>query len=143
MFHLTQYIVVRRDLPLDAIAPQACHAAGKAMFCYAAKLAVEHSEARWPTLNPDWGYPTRILRGAKNEARLRKLADKLAAAGVDHVTIVEPDDGPLKGQMTALALFPGEKDQLGALVNDFQNLRWSDVPAFTAALTAARSTSPG
>lgn len=134
MFHLTQYIVVRRDMPLDDIMPQAIHAAGKAMFCYAAKLASEgHAQARWDTLDRDWGHPTRIVRGSKNEGRLRKLAGILTAAGVDFVTITEPDDGPLKGQMTALALFPGEKDKLGPLLNDFQNLRWPDVPAFVAA----------
>jgi hypothetical protein len=131
MFHLTQYIVVRRDLPLEDILPQACHAAGKAMFCYCAKLAyMGNAEANWVTLNRDWGHPTRIIRGSKNEGRLRKLAGILASHSIEHVTITEPDEGPLKGQMTALALFPGEKEMLGPLLNDFQNLRWADVPAF-------------
>ena len=129
MFHLTQYIVVRRDLPLEDILPQACHAAGKASFMWGVKLARTNEPLPGP-ITPDWGHPTRIIRGSKNEGRLRKLAGILTAHRIDFVTITEPDEGPLKGQMTALALFPGEKETLAPLLNDFQNLRWKDVPSF-------------
>lgn len=138
MFHLTQYVVVRRDLPLDAIMPQVAHAVGKAMFGYTAKLALVYPEARALTLNLDWGHPTRIIRGARNEGRLRKLMDKLLKTEDDFVTIVEPDDGQLKGQMTALALFPIEKSDAPAALNEFHDFKWQDVPAFAALLASLK-----
>lgn len=139
-YELTQFILVRRDLPLEKIVVYAAHAAGKAMFAYCAKLAHEGlwAQAKWETLDPQWGFPYRIVRGARNEAKLNKARKTLIEAGVTLAEIVEPDDGPFKGQLVALATFPGVKDRLSALLNDYQDLRMKDVPAFAEAVRAGK-----
>jgi hypothetical protein len=136
MFHLTQYIVVRRDLPLDDIMPQACHGAGKASFWSGYQVGLRSATSfKEQEVTPDWGHPTRILKGARNEKKLIALSLKLQKLQIPHVTVTEPE-GELKGQMTSLSLLPGDKETLAPLLNDFQNLRYSAIAAF-AALTDA------
>jgi len=84
---LTHYVVVRRDLPLGFLAAQVVHAAG------------ESSPG-----NLSEGTNAVVLEVA-GELELLELAGRLAAAGVSHKLIREPDP-PWLGQATAIGLDP-------------------------------------
>jgi hypothetical protein len=132
MFHLTQYIIVRRDIPLEKIPVYTAHAAGIATFAWCAYLRETHPEASWERLDTRWGFPSRIIRGSKTEERLKRLVQKLKDHGVTFYEVVEPDPGPFQDQLMAVALLPDEKDNVKSLLNDFQDLRFKDVPDFIA-----------
>jgi peptidyl-tRNA hydrolase len=84
---LTHYVIVRADLPIGFLAAQVVHAAG------------ESSPGRLPE------GTNAVVLAVPNEAALRAMAERLAAASVAHVVVHEPD-APWNGQMTAIGLFP-------------------------------------
>lgn len=84
---MTHYVVVRRDLPLGFLAAQVVHAAG------------ESSPG-----NLSEGTNAVVLQVA-GERELVELAAALAAAGVEHRLIREPD-APWNGAATAIGCVP-------------------------------------
>ncbi len=127
---LTHYIVVRRDLPLGVVLANVAHAAGESFFqlgatCRATSVVDPIFEqvtqsGPGPEFNPHEAIA--IVLGSKNEGRLRKLKEQLAAAGVAHVAVHEMD-GEYAGQLMAIGLQPGPKETLAAYVNEFHMLR--------------------
>lgn len=59
-----------------------------------------------------------VVKSARSESKLRKLAEALIAADVPHVAIIETE-GALAGQMTAIGLVPGEREILSPYLNEF------------------------
>jgi hypothetical protein len=78
---VTQYIVVRRDLPIGVLAAQVAHAAGS----YGKHPPEAHV----------------VVLAVDGEPALRRAAERLQAAGVGHTPIHEPDE-PWGGQMMAV-----------------------------------------
>lgn len=80
----TQYIIVRRDLPLGHLAAQVAHAAGSG------------SERHPPETHV-------VVLAVKNEAELREVAGRLAGHGIGH-TLVEESDAPYEGQAMSIGI---------------------------------------
>lgn len=129
LHELTQIVCVRRDLPsLVDISVQGGHAVGKATYLQA--FSARHGPDN--RYDPNDGHPHRVWRGVQNENRLREIHERLNSLLVLHVTIIEPDDGPLKGQMTALATTYYTKEELAPAfaANDTYELRMENCAAF-------------
>lgn len=138
---LTHYVVVRRDLSVGVLLAMVAHAAGESFYKLAnPQVSVAHTTmASGGYAAPGGGLPASgsytftlpaidpattiaVVLGARNEGRLLKLERVLEAAGVAHVAIRETD-GEHAGQLMAIGLVPGEKEQLSPLVNEFHMLR--------------------
>lgn len=94
------YVVVRADLPIGIIAANIVHATGE-------------STALWLALTSE-GWPENmhaVVVTVPDEDALRRLDHKLWEARVPRARIHEPD-APYDGQMMALGLFPGRKEDL-------------------------------
>lgn len=127
---LTHYIVVRRDLPFGVLLAMVAHAAGESFY----RLCPDSSGSERPESNREVGSsrlprgsinPSEtiaIVLGARNEGRLSKAAATLQRAGVPFVEIRETDGG-FAGQLMAIGVVPGDKEQISLLVNDFHMLR--------------------
>ncbi len=87
---LTHYCIVRRDLPLGLIGANIQHAAYES----GDGSIIEHLHA--------------VTLTCTDEDALRKLWERLKAAGVRHCAIVECD-GEHAGQLMAIGCAPGER----------------------------------
>lgn len=135
---LTQYIVVRRDLPFGVMLAMVAHAAGESYQTPRSSglehpLSLDaHSQGKGEVGGslPSGGTipsgPTVVVLGARNEARLRRLRNELEDDGVTHVAIVEPD-APYYGQLMAIG-FPPQPQVRGGWIKDFQMIRLEDCP---------------
>lgn len=86
---LVHYIIVRADLPIGSQVAQSIHAAG---------------ESSVP--KPEPGCIAVALH-ARDEAHLRAVSDRLAAAGIQHHHVVESADDPkYAGQLMAIGVRP-------------------------------------
>lgn len=86
-------MVVRSDLPRGVLAAQVVHAAG------------ESSPGGLPE------GTNAVVLACPTEAALRDVADRLARAGVPHVRVEEPD-APWCGELMAVGVAPGRKEDL-------------------------------
>src|SRR4051812_29769849 len=114
---LVHYIVIRRDLTFGEYSAQLAHA-GEAYYM----RAVEERSRSITKL--EYNMVTAIVKGIRNEGRLRKLQGELIAAGIKHIAIVESEDPPtlgildsterrsLKGQMTCVSLMPDLRENV-------------------------------
>lgn len=107
MFH---YIVVRRDLDFGVTLAQVSHASADSMQAWCQRRMF------------DLFKPHAAILGARTEAKLLKLEQKLLEAHISHVAVREPDLG---GQLTAIGCL-GEKDLLAPFFNEFQLYRVYD-----------------
>lgn len=128
---LTHYIVIRRDLDFGEYSAQLGHA-GEAYYL----LAREHAMHGGPWAPNE---TTVIVKGIRNEGRLRKLQGQLIAAGISHVAIVETEDPPplglhtvtqrsLKNQMTCISIVPQGKDLVEPFVREIHTIEGLDGP---------------
>lgn len=111
MEELTHYIIVRRDLPFGTLCAMVAHAAGESFF----QLGWDSSEKERRSLRAEvvgsspapGSIPTVtvVVLAIRNEARLRKLAQKLQAAGIQHV-LFEESDAPYAGEAMSLGVVP-------------------------------------
>lgn len=97
---LTHYVILRDDLPRGALVAQCIHAAGESVTA--------------PV--PDDTYA--VALAAKSEADLLRLADRLAAAGIPHKLIREPDP-PFFGQAVALGIPPMDRRLLKPFLSSY------------------------
>ncbi len=91
--HLIHYVVVRTDLPVGIFAAMLVHAAGE---------------------SSPGGLPTdthAVVLAARNESDIERIALFLESRGVRLHRIVE-DQPPYEGQLMALGLAPGRKEDL-------------------------------
>lgn len=93
-------MIVRRDIPIGLQAAQIVHAAGVSARMSGNLPHDTHAVALWA---PDAGS-------------LRDLADRLTAADIPHVTIVE-SDAPYTGQLMAIGVAPGDRSRVRPLVS--------------------------
>ena len=110
---LVHYCFVRRDLPLGVMAAQLTHAAGE-------------SAARYQ--DPEDGrfkHAIAVVLEAKNEDALHKVQRKLWVHNIQYVTI-EENEGPYKGQMTAIGIVPAERSKFGDILAGYQTLKTLD-----------------
>lgn len=118
---LVHYIIVRRDLPLGLVLANVAHAAGESFYRLAQLASFE-------LLDLEGFEPAEtiaIVKGARNEGRLKKLRDALVAEDVPHSLITETD-GEYAGQAMAIGVVPvskGTSVKYRALLNDFQLLQ--------------------
>lgn len=123
---LVHYIIVRRDLPLGLVLANVAHAAGESFY----QLA---QQATFELLDLEGFEPSEtiaIVKGARNEGRLKKLHEALAAADVPHSFITETD-GEYTGQAMAIGVVPVSKGTAVTyreLLNDFQLLQELGTP---------------
>lgn len=108
---LTHYLIVRRDLPLGVMCAQLAHAAGESFFQLGLSAV--------PPVNIE--RTTVVVLGARNEHRLKRLEAKLQQVHIPHAAIREPD-APWDGQLMAIGLVPGDREQLSPLFRDYQIL---------------------
>lgn len=80
---MTQYVIVRRDLPLGLLAAQIAHAAGAFR---------QHPPGTHV-----------VVLGVDDEAELDFVAERLWNAGITH-SVIDEDEGPFAGQRTAISL---------------------------------------
>jgi peptidyl-tRNA hydrolase len=99
---LIHYILVRRDLPFGVTLAQVAHAAAES--------------------NNLAGHCTVAVLGVRNENRLKKISYKLKSKEVAHVDIREPD-APWNGQLMAVGVVPGEREDLASHFKDLQAYR--------------------
>lgn len=121
---LTHYIIVRRDLPTGVAMAMVAHAAGESFGLCAGSSILERS-----VINGEVGgvipsprsipKPTVVVLGARNEAKLLKLAQSLLSKQVNFAAITEPD-APYSGQLMAVGLALGQKAELLPHVKEFQ-----------------------
>jgi hypothetical protein len=117
MIALTQFVVVRRDLPTIRKIIDVGHAAGEAFYIFAMlKLAPEGFDPNRTTL---------LVKGARNEKKLLKLEKKLISKGVYHLAVREPM-APWNGQLMAIGLVPGDREIMGYHLSDFEMLKLTD-----------------
>lgn len=122
--HLTHYIIVRRDLPFGVTMAMVAHAAGESAYWFSRGSSVkEHllDKQEVGGSSPSLGAisdATVVVLGARNESRLIRLRNDLASANIMHVAIRETD-GVYAGQLMAIGLWPGSRDELGSRVADF------------------------
>jgi hypothetical protein len=76
----------------------------------------------------DVSRTTVVVLGSRNRGRLERLERELVEAGVPHVAVREPD-APWCGELMAVGLEPGQKDELYRYVRMFNVLRADDLRA--------------
>ncbi len=103
---LIHYIVVRRDLPLGTIAAQVTHAAGES-FAWGVSIV----KTLEPQVLVEAGPVTAVVLEARNRQHLVAIKHRLKKAKVPFLSINEPD-APYNGQLMALGIIPGFKDDL-------------------------------
>jgi hypothetical protein len=84
--------------------------------------AVAGSIPAGPANLPTIEHTTAVVLGVRDEARLLRLERRLARAGVAHVAVREPD-APWCGQLMAIGLVPGDRDELRPHVREFQTFK--------------------
>jgi hypothetical protein len=149
---LTHYVVVRRDLPFGVILSMIAHAAGESFYKLAScTMTVAGDLAIGTMASGGYCSPSSVLErqtfslevggsipsgsstldpsttiavvlGARNQARLDKLAQALLAEMVPCVEIRETD-GEFAGQLMAIGIVPGDKAFLAPFVRDFHMFR--------------------
>lgn len=110
---LTQFVVIRRDINDLRKMIDIGHACGEAFYKFS-KLGLAPE-------NFDVDKTTLVLKGARNENKLLRLEKQLIENKVPHAAIREPMS-PWNGQLMAIGLVPGDRDIMGAHVNEFQKL---------------------
>lgn len=137
---LTHYIVVRRDLPFGVICASLVHAAGESFYALCRRSSEkEHlvsnqeaagsSPAVGPTFDP--AQTVAVVLGARNEGRLRRLAQQLTVKAIPHVVVLETE-GEFSGQVMAIGLVPGDKRELADCVREFHMFRELETPCATS-----------
>lgn len=91
---MTQFVIVRADLPMGFAAAQVVHATGESVE---GRVVVEGTNA--------------VVLAVAGEPKLLWLAEQLAAAGIPHVLVREPD-APWLGQATAIGLPPLDRREV-------------------------------
>jgi hypothetical protein len=69
--------------------------------------------------------------GARNEGRLRRLAQQLTVKAIPHVVVLETE-GEFSGQVMAIGLVPGDKRELADCVREFHMFRELETPCATS-----------
>jgi len=106
---MVHYIIVRKDLPLGVIAAQVTHAAGESFGKWGLYFASGHIT---PGTSLVRGEPTTaVVLQADDNAHIKRIRRKLANTKVRFVPIYEPDT-PWNGQLMAIGILPGEKEDL-------------------------------
>lgn len=98
------YVLIRQDLewPMGALVNQACHA------CVAVAWDAREDPEAVEYMSQDSGFMTKYTLGAKDEAELTKVADKLTAAGTPFKLWVEqPENIPV-----CLATWPRRRSEV-------------------------------
>jgi hypothetical protein len=115
---LTQYAVVRRDLPPMRMIIDVGHGCGESFYLFATLGLAPRG------FNPD--RTTLIVKGARNMPKLEKLERALKADNIPHIAVREPDE-PWFGQLMAVVLVPGTKEAYSKYLRDYQPLNHVDV----------------
>lgn len=113
---LTHYIVIRRDLTLGEFSAQLAHA-GEIY----ARLGAGFRE----------NETTAIVKGIRNEGRLRKLQGQLIAAGIPHLAVIEEEGekgGRIAGQLTCISLMPSAREKVEPFVREIHTIEGLDGP---------------
>lgn len=106
---ITHYVVVRTNLPPGVLAAQLVHAAGES----------SRGDLKEGTFA--------IVLGVPNEASLIAVRTRLSLAGVEHVTIHEPD-APYRGSLMAIGVRPALKSQVRRHLSELPLFRGSSLP---------------
>lgn len=107
---LTHYVVIRRDLTFGEYSAQLAHA-GEVYAMMPSGFRANETTA--------------VVKGIRNEGRLRKLHGQLIAAGVPHLAIIEEageKGGRLAGQMTCISLLPSPREQVEPYVREIHTI---------------------
>lgn len=126
---LHHYIVIRRDLSFGEYSAQLAHA-GEAYY----ELARTHAMFGGAFTH---NQTTCIVKGIRNEGRLRKLQGQLIAANIPFIPIVETEDPPvlglhfvtarsLKGQLTCISIVPAAKSLVEPFVREIHTIEALD-----------------
>lgn len=106
---LTHYIFVRRDLPIGVLTAMVVHAAGE-------------SAAKYDSNVDDFTGATAVVLEVKDEDHLTDVVNYLEGLDIEFITIRESSP-PYTGQLMALGLLPGEKDDIAPHLRTFQTLK--------------------
>lgn len=120
VIEVTQYIIVRRDLPRGTMCAQVAHAAGESFVLSYPRSSVkerpasEQDDREVGGSSPSAGanplfITIVVVLGVRDEARLLRLERRLIRGGVPHVAIREPDE-PYNGALTAIGIPPGPRE---------------------------------
>lgn len=110
---LVHYIIVRRDLPLGVCAAMITHAAGESGALYADEYDGRFRGA------------TAVVLEAKSESHLKQMEEYFRSNHIRYV-VVHESSGPYGGQLMAIGLVPGEREDLAPKLSSFQVLKKLD-----------------
>lgn len=116
----THYIIVRRDMPLGVVCAQVAHAAGESFASYVGNwnLLAQRGQA---TTDPTVSEQTIVVvLGVSDEKKLKKLAKRLSAENIKHVSFREPD---MDNQMTAIGLYPCPREDVRHILRRFDPIQ--------------------
>jgi hypothetical protein len=123
---LTHYVVIRRDLTLGEYSAQLAHAGEAYVLAVTPKICGHDQPPPF-----EFNQTTAIVKGIRNEGRLRKLQGQLVAAGIPHVAIIEETGekgGRLAGQMTCISLMPTSREKVEPFVREIHTIEALDGP---------------